>query len=187
MTSQGSDERNTPKSGASADYIDVHGRKGVQIGDRNTHTNTLSLRTDRVDQINLVLSHGANSSTVTDNAEAVAATVTRHRRRNQLTRPPIMAAHPSAALLVNRLRSPDGRDVDVVHGRAGSGKSTVVTNAVQPPVAPGPRGRPARRAADLRQRRVGQPSTATADKSAARLSATPARVRSNVSCSNSRW
>jgi hypothetical protein len=56
MTSPGSEELNIPVSDISTDRIDVHDSKGVQIGDHNTQTNTFSLHTDRVDQVNLIFS-----------------------------------------------------------------------------------------------------------------------------------
>lgn len=61
--------------------------------------------------------------------EALGRTVERHRRRNGATRPRFMAVHPAVQVLVGWLAA-DSRQVLVVHGRAGSGKSSVVADAV---------------------------------------------------------
>jgi hypothetical protein len=69
--------------------------------------------------------------------EALAKTVTRHGRRTRSNRPMIMAEHPGAADLVERLSSPEGPQVQVVHGRAGAGKSNVVMEALDTLIADG--------------------------------------------------
>ncbi|WP_410671248.1 hypothetical protein [Amycolatopsis sp. cmx-4-68] len=97
------------------------------MGDHNTQINNFT-----------VLSHGSNDLiTPTRDDEAISATVDRYYRRNRIARPPVMAAHPGASLLVGRLTVHDGRSVVVMHGRAGSGKSTVAAEAVKQAIEAG--------------------------------------------------
>lgn len=64
--------------------------------------------------------------------DALAATVARQHRRVETALPASGAVtQPHSARLVERLCAPDGRQVLVLHGRAGSGKSTVVADALQ--------------------------------------------------------
>ncbi|HYQ68064.1 hypothetical protein [Actinophytocola sp.] len=87
-----------------------------------------------IGDVNLLAGAGASE---VDHVAAVGATVDRLRRRNRSTRPRIMAAHPGVSVLVDRLTSGDVRRVLVVHGQAGSGKSTVVVEAIDRVLAMG--------------------------------------------------
>ncbi|MGK4593733.1 hypothetical protein [Amycolatopsis sp. w19] len=101
--------------------VDVSQSEGVQVGDHNTQNNTY------------VVIHPEGNGVVPParDDEAISDTVDRNYRRNRITRPPVMAAHPGASLLADRLTADDGRPVVVMHGRAGSGKSTVAAEAVK--------------------------------------------------------
>lgn len=67
-----------------------------------------------------------------DTLAALKATVDRHRRRIDAVRPALGTVHqPHTARLVDRLVSESARQVLVLHGRAGSGKSTVAADAVR--------------------------------------------------------
>ena len=101
--------------------VDVSQSDGVQIGDHNTQNNTY-----------VVIRHeGIGVIEPARDDEAISDTVDRNYRRNRIVRPPVMAAHPGASLLADRLTANDGRPIVVVHGRAGSGKSTVAADTVQ--------------------------------------------------------
>jgi len=64
--------------------------------------------------------------------DALAATVARHRRRVQATRPAHgLVAQPYVAQLLERLHAADGGRVLLVDGRAGTGKSTVAAEALR--------------------------------------------------------
>jgi hypothetical protein len=64
--------------------------------------------------------------------DALAATVERHRRRVEATRPKHgLVAQPYVAQLVERLRAADGGRLLLVDGRAGTGKSTVAAEALR--------------------------------------------------------
>ncbi|PWU61871.1 hypothetical protein DLE60_03495 [Micromonospora globispora] len=64
--------------------------------------------------------------------DALAATVERHRRRVEAMRPAHgLVPQPYVAQLVERLRAANGRQVLLVDGRAGTGKSTVAAEAVR--------------------------------------------------------
>ena len=63
---------------------------------------------------------------------ALAATVQRHRHRVEATRPTLgLVPQPYVARLLERLRAVDGRQVHVLDGSAGSGKSTVATEVLR--------------------------------------------------------
>lgn len=63
--------------------------------------------------------------------DALAATVERHRRRIDGARPALgTVAQPQVQDLVDLLLASEGPQVLVVHGKAGSGKSTVVADAL---------------------------------------------------------
>ena len=64
--------------------------------------------------------------------DALMATVERHRRRVEARRPAFdLVPQPHVARLVERLRAADARQVLLVDGRAGTGKSTVAAEALQ--------------------------------------------------------
>jgi hypothetical protein len=64
--------------------------------------------------------------------DALAATVERHRRRVEARRPALgLVPQPHVMQLVERLRAADGRRVLLVDGWAGTGKSTVVAEALR--------------------------------------------------------
>lgn len=64
--------------------------------------------------------------------DALAATVERHRRRVEAMRPAHgLVVQPFVARLLERLRAAEGRQVLLVDGRAGMGKSTVAAEALQ--------------------------------------------------------
>ncbi|MEU7779116.1 hypothetical protein [Micromonospora parva] len=64
--------------------------------------------------------------------DALVATVERHRRRVEATRPTHgLVAQPYVAQLVEQLRRVDGGRVLLVDGRAGTGKSTVAAEALR--------------------------------------------------------
>jgi hypothetical protein len=64
--------------------------------------------------------------------DALAATVERHRRRVEATRPARgLVPQPYVAQVVEGLRATDGRHVLLVNGRAGTGKSTVAAEALR--------------------------------------------------------
>ncbi|MEV4544728.1 ATP-binding protein [Micromonospora echinaurantiaca] len=64
--------------------------------------------------------------------DALAATVERHCRRVETTRPALgLVRQPYVARLVERLRAADGRQVLLVDGAAGTGKSTVATEMLR--------------------------------------------------------
>ncbi len=101
--------------------VDVSQSDGVQVGDHNTQNNTY-----------VVIRHeGSGVIELARDDEAISDTVDRNYRRNRIARPRVMAAHPGASLLADRLTADDGRPVVVMHGRAGSGKSTVAAEAVK--------------------------------------------------------
>lgn len=63
--------------------------------------------------------------------DALAATVDRHRRRIDGARPALgTVTQPQVQDLVDLLLAPEGPQVLIVHGKAGSGKSTVVVDAL---------------------------------------------------------
>jgi hypothetical protein len=63
--------------------------------------------------------------------DALAATADRHRRRIDGARPALgIVAQPQMKALVEHVSAPEGPQVLVVHGKAGSGKSTVVADAL---------------------------------------------------------
>lgn len=63
---------------------------------------------------------------------ALAATVARHHRRIDAARPALgFITQPAVTQLVDRLSAADGRQVVVLHGKAGSGKSTVAAEALR--------------------------------------------------------
>ncbi|MGV9364997.1 hypothetical protein [Amycolatopsis sp. NPDC003731] len=99
--------------------VDVSQSDGVQVGDHNTQINYIVRR------------DGDDGAAPARDDEAISGTVDRNYRRNRMARPRVMAAHPGASLLVDRLNAEDGRPVVVMHGRAGSGKSTVAAEAVK--------------------------------------------------------
>lgn len=66
-----------------------------------------------------------------DDRAVLAADVARYRRRNRSMRPTIMAEHPAVSVLFDRLSTMGARQVLVVHGRAGVGKSSAVTDALE--------------------------------------------------------
>lgn len=72
----------------------------------------------------------AEAELQTDIATSFEAAVDRYCRRNRSTRPGFMADHPGSAAVVERLCAVDSRQVLVVHGRAGIGKSSVITDAI---------------------------------------------------------
>lgn len=93
----------------------------MQVGDYNTQINNY-----------LVIHHDGNDVVASErDGEAISVTVDRNYRQNRMARPPVMAAHPGASLLTDRLTESDGRPVVVLHGRAGSGKSTVAAEAMK--------------------------------------------------------
>ena len=62
--------------------------------------------------------------------DALAATVARHQRRIEATRPPVgELTHPAASMLVEQLTT-GNEQVVVLHGGAGSGKSTLLGDAL---------------------------------------------------------
>ncbi|MEV5694271.1 ATP-binding protein [Micromonospora globbae] len=64
--------------------------------------------------------------------DALAATVERHCRRVETTRPALgLVRQPHVARLIERLRAADGRQVLLVDGAAGTGKSTVATETLR--------------------------------------------------------
>ncbi|MDQ3273687.1 MAG: NB-ARC domain-containing protein [Actinomycetota bacterium] len=64
--------------------------------------------------------------------DALAATVERHHRRIDAARPVLEAVtQPHVTQLVERLSAPDSRQVVVLHGRAGSGKSTIAADVLR--------------------------------------------------------
>lgn len=64
--------------------------------------------------------------------EALTATVERHRRRIDAARPVIgTVTHPYVSQILERLSAADGRQVLLVHGKAGSGKSTIAADALR--------------------------------------------------------
>ncbi|MGH3873108.1 MAG: hypothetical protein ACRDSR_16645 [Pseudonocardiaceae bacterium] len=64
--------------------------------------------------------------------DALTATVERHHRRIDAARPAMEAVvQPHVIQLVERLSAPDARQVVVLHGRAGAGKSTIAADALQ--------------------------------------------------------
>lgn len=64
--------------------------------------------------------------------DALAATVERHCRRVETTRPPLgLVRQPHVARLIERLRTADGRQVLLVDGAAGTGKSTVAAETIR--------------------------------------------------------
>lgn len=65
-----------------------------------------------------------------DEGAALAAEVARYCRRNRSARPSHMAEHPAVAVLVDRMSTMGSRQVLVVHGRAGAGKTNVVTDVL---------------------------------------------------------
>ncbi len=114
------------QAGFLPDTVDV-----VSNSAHNVMGNVLQAR-DVTVQGDLIMS-GAPASkrrSSQDEREALGRTVERHRRRNRATRPRFMAVHPAAQVLVEWLAT-DPRQVLVVHGRAGSGKSSVVADAVR--------------------------------------------------------
>jgi hypothetical protein len=77
-----------------------------------------------------VVAEAKAAFTAVDEVTALAVTVARQRRRSATAKPLIVASHPYAALVVRRLSDPDAGQVLVIHGRAGSGKSTVVADVL---------------------------------------------------------
>lgn len=67
-----------------------------------------------------------------DTLQALTATVERQQRRTKQARPAIMAATQARTTqLVERLVAADGRQVVILHGRAGAGKSTTAADALR--------------------------------------------------------
>ncbi|MFG1774598.1 hypothetical protein ACGFIX_33885 [Nocardia salmonicida] len=124
----GSDEYTPLSAQEIVEPVQICDSNGVQVGDNNTQNNTTNLN---IGQLNINMPPVVSAPSPEDRQAAVDSTVARSYRRNKLTRPPVMAAHPSIGMLVGRLRAVDGCGVVVVHGRAGSGKSTVTTEAVR--------------------------------------------------------